>query len=179
LSRGYAEKIRDKPKEHVSAGSARQRCGFLRILAVVARQLADGQRAAIRVARARRGELGLTQKELARAAGVTVRTVEMFETFRTWPRADTLAQIERLGLNWPVGYLTEYAAKHREHEPSTLDEDIAGILDSNMHPDLKLRLIDRLRSIRAAEIHREAAEMERRLAELSPPGEGDKGQEIA
>jgi len=143
------------------------------------RILTPGQRAAVGAAVARRGELALTQRQLAQAAGVSDRTIGMFEAGRTWPRADTLAQIERLGLNWPVGYLTEYAAKHREHEPSTLDEDIAGILDSNMHPDLKLRLIDRLRSIRAAEIHREAAEVERRLAELSPPGEGDKGQETA
>jgi transcriptional regulator with XRE-family HTH domain len=145
----------------------------------VARQLNDGQRAAIRVARARRGELGLTQKELAQAAGVTVRTVEMFETFRTWPRADTLAQIERLGLNWPVGYLTEYAAKHREHEPSTVDEDIAAILDSNMHPDLKLRLIDRLRNIRVDELRDETAEVERQLAELSTPGKDREGRDIA
>jgi transcriptional regulator with XRE-family HTH domain len=151
----------------------------VRILAVVARKLTSGQQAAARYARARRGELALSQQALAKQAHVSERAIQNFEAGRTWPNPDTLARIERMGLDLVVGYLTEYAAKHREHEPSTLDEDIAGILESNMHPDLKLRLIDRLRSIRAAEIHREAAEVERRLAELSPPGEGDKGQEIA
>lgn len=33
----------------------------------------------------------------------------MFETGQTWPRARQLGQIERLGLNWPVGYLRELA----------------------------------------------------------------------
>lgn len=33
----------------------------------------------------------------------------MFETGQTWPRARQLGQIERLGLNWPVGHLRELA----------------------------------------------------------------------
>ena len=113
-----------------------------------------------------------------------MRTVEMFETFRTWPRADTLAQIERLGLNWPVGYLAEYAAKHRNHEPDDIDADIAAILDSNLHPDLKLRLIDRLRVIvNDKEAERLHAAAERAAAwrdELRDiPGEGEDKRDSA
>lgn len=120
------------------------------------RSLTPGQRAAVGAAVARRGELGLTQKELAAAAGVSERTIGMFEAGRSWPRADTLAQIERLGLNWPVGHLTEYAARNSDQRPPDVDQDIAAILSSNLHPDVKLRLIDRLREIRSdGEFHRE------------------------
>ena len=101
----------------------------------------------------------------------------MFEAFHTWPRADTLAQIERLGLDWPVGYLNEYAAKHRNYEQdSTVDRDIADIMESNLHPDLKLRLIDRLRAIdeppTVRELQTEIAELERRLGEGDQEGSG-------
>jgi hypothetical protein len=43
----------------------------------------------------------------------------------------------------------------------------------------KLRLVDRLRTVRVAEIHRETAEVERLLAELNLPGEGQEGRDIA
>lgn len=144
------------------------------------RSLSPGQRAAVGAAVARRGELGLTQKQLAAAAGVSERTIGMFEAGRTWPRADTLAQIERLGLDWPVGYLNEYALRYRSRDyTTTIEKDIADILGSNLHPDLKLRLVDRLRAIAVEQVYDEAEDLEARLAELSVPGEDEKGRGIA
>lgn len=131
-------------------------CTKVRHTAPVARRLTDGQQAAARQARARRGELGLSQEELARRSHVGRRTIIDFEAGRAWPNTDTLSRLERLGLNWPVGHLTEYAAKFSDQRPSDVDEDIAAILDSTLDPDLKLRLIDRLREIRSdGEFHRE------------------------
>lgn len=103
--------------------------------------------AAARYARARRGQLRLSQQALADRASVSRRTIIDFEAERTWPNTDTLVRLERMGLDLLPGYLTEYAATHGRADQNTLDEDIAAILDSNLHPDLKLRLIDRLRSI--------------------------------
>lgn len=58
-------------------------------------------------------KLGITrQADLARAAGVGLRTVQGFLNEEHWPRDTTLDSIERLGLNWPTGYLTEVAALH-------------------------------------------------------------------
>lgn len=81
----------------------------MRILVPMARQLTEGQRAAIRAAIARRGERGMTQQDLAKAAGVSLRTVTSFEGGHSWPTARTLGQLERLGLNWPVGHIHEVA----------------------------------------------------------------------
>jgi transcriptional regulator with XRE-family HTH domain len=149
------------------------------------RTLTPGQRAAVGAAVARRGELGLTQKQLAAAAGVSERTIGMFEMGRTWPRADTLAQIERLGLGWPVGYLNEYALRYQNHDHTPMiDRDIADIMASNLHPDLKLRLIDRLRVIvNDKEAERLYAAAERAAAwrdELRDiPGEGEDKRDSA
>lgn len=117
----------------------------------MARKLTTGQRAAARAAIARRGELGLSQRQLAKEANVSLRAIQNFETFRTWPNADTLARLERLGLNWYVGYLNEYAARRDSamDDGESPDRDIADIMESNLHPDLKLRLIDTLRQIRS------------------------------
>lgn len=55
----------------------------------------DGRRAVARVVLARRGELGLTQAELAGRAGVAGRTVQYLEAGKTWPQARILAAIAR------------------------------------------------------------------------------------
>lgn len=75
----------------------------------MARSLTRGQRAAVRAAIDRRAELGLTQEQLAARSGITSRTIGTFERGLSWPRARTLGQLERLGLNWPVGHLRELA----------------------------------------------------------------------
>lgn len=130
----------------------------------MARELTDGQRAAARAAIARRGELDLTQKQLAKKAAVSLRAIQNFETFRTWPQADTLARMERMGLDWYVGYLNEYAARYDNgsgRQEADVDRDITDIMESNLHPDLKLRLIDQLREIRGQSEHERSMSPER------------------
>lgn len=59
-----------------------------------------GRRAAARAVRARRGTLGLSQLEVARRAGVDVKTIYNLETGERWPIARTLAAISAvLGLS--------------------------------------------------------------------------------
>lgn len=95
----------------------------------MARTLTRGQRAAIRAAVARRGDLDLTQQQLADAAGVNVRTVNSFEGGHSWPTARTLGQIERLGLQWPVGYLAELAEEEDDKsDGDSIDEDVQHVL---------------------------------------------------
>jgi transcriptional regulator with XRE-family HTH domain len=93
--------------ENLSWANARQGPESLGILRNMAQT--EGQRAAVRAAINRRAELGLTQEQLAARSGVTSRTIGSFERGVTWPRAKTMGQLERLGLNWPVGYLRELA----------------------------------------------------------------------
>lgn len=50
---------------------------------------------------ARRGELGMTQEDVAGKAGVAVRTVQNFE-YGVWPSPRTRARIER-AVGWPAG----------------------------------------------------------------------------
>lgn len=126
-------------------------CTIVRHTAPVARKLSDGQRAAARYAKTRRGQLGLSQSELAEQAHIGRRTLIDFERERSWPNTDTLARLERMGLDLVVGFLTEYAATHMDGSaPPDVDADIAAILGSNLDPDLKLRLVDKLRSIETA-----------------------------
>jgi transcriptional regulator with XRE-family HTH domain len=148
----------------------------------MAREPTDGQKAAGRLVKARRAELKLDQQDLAElAVDVSERTIRSFERGQRWPHAQKLAAIER-SLGWRSGYLADYAAAEDKRLSAVRphsDPDIAAVLASDMNDDDKLRLVDRLRTVRVAEIHRETAEVERLLAELSLPGEGDKGQEIA
>lgn len=118
----------------------------------MARTLTSGQRAAIRAAIARRGELGLSQRDLAKAAGVSERTIQSFEGFHSWPTARTLGQLERLGLRWPVGHLHEYAERHQE-EAATNDMPAATPADAPAD------LVNRIRALMAeAEDHLVAGE---------------------
>ena len=67
-----------------------------------------GRRAAGRVAEARRGELGMTQIEVASRAGVDMKTLRSLETGERWPIAKNLGAISAvLGLG--PGYLREVA----------------------------------------------------------------------
>lgn len=83
----------------------------------MARSLTRGQRAAVRAAIDRRGALGLTQEQLAERAGVSAKTLGNFERGLSWPHARTIGQIERLGLNWPVGWLRELADDVDNEDP--------------------------------------------------------------
>ena len=64
----------------------------------------------------RRGVLGLTQKELADAAGVDVVTIYNVESGRRWPQSKTRAAIEA-ALRWSPGDLTRL---RRGGEPTPL-----------------------------------------------------------
>lgn len=90
--------------------------------------LTRGQQAAAAAAKARRGDLRLTQRELADKAGVHWRTVQDFESGNSWPQARTLAQIERLGLGWYAGKLGDIAkevdAKPPEIAPASADPQL-------------------------------------------------------
>jgi transcriptional regulator with XRE-family HTH domain len=67
-----------------------------------------GRRAAGRAALARRGELGLTQAEVAERAGVDVQTYRTLETGERWPIAKNLAPIG-MALGFRPGELTAIA----------------------------------------------------------------------
>lgn len=110
-----------------------------------------GRRAAIRAAISRRGELGLTQEQLADRAGVSPRTIGMFETGQSWPRARQLGQIERLGLNWPVGHLRELAddVDYPEDAEQTVEDLVDQILES-----LRDASFDELRIVLASVLRR-------------------------
>lgn len=68
----------------------------------------DRQRAARAVA-ARRGELGMTQLELAETAGVDSKTIGNLERRGRWPIAKNRARIEK-ALHWPVGEMERIAS---------------------------------------------------------------------
>ncbi|PZG49830.1 hypothetical protein C1I98_10970 [Spongiactinospora gelatinilytica] len=75
----------------------------------------DRARAAQHVV-ARRGELGLTQQQLASVAEIDVKTIFNLESGERWPHARTRARIEA-ALGWAAGTLTEIAAG-RDPRPS-------------------------------------------------------------
>jgi transcriptional regulator with XRE-family HTH domain len=56
----------------------------------------------------------LSQQELAETSGVARRTVQRLESGEGWAHSGTLAQLEA-ALDWPTGYLEEYAARADEH----------------------------------------------------------------
>lgn len=75
--------------------------------------------------RARRQELGLTQKELANAAGLGVRAIAYLESGQRYPTADTARKLAE-ALNTSVDYLLSgadtYIADAQERGGSKLLE---------------------------------------------------------
>lgn len=72
---------------------------------------------------ARRGDLGLTQEEVAAKAGVALRTVQSLEstTKPTWPNPTTRARLER-ALGWPAGEIARLASPPKALvDPQLLD----------------------------------------------------------
>ena len=80
----------------------------------------NGRQRAARTVAARRGELGLTQQELADAAGVDSKTIYNLESRGRWPIARTRARMEK-ALGWPVGEMEHIAENGDDPEP---DPDI-------------------------------------------------------
>lgn len=82
----------------------------MRILAIVARKMTAGMRAAGRELRRRRNDIQLTQEDLAENSGASRRAIQDFESGLRWPRETTLGHLEH-ALGWDRGYLSEYAAR--------------------------------------------------------------------
>jgi transcriptional regulator with XRE-family HTH domain len=75
-----------------------------------------GRAAAVQAMIARRGHRGMTQEDLASAAGVSVRTIWNTETGGRWPIARTRALIEE-ALGWPSGHMEAMARQHDAESP--------------------------------------------------------------
>lgn len=116
-------------------------------------RVVDGRHRAARAAAARRGELGMTQQELAGAAGVDTKTIWSLETGGRWPIARTRARIEK-ALSWPQGELDRIASDSGGSNPGLpplqpQDDWERAILDSPRLPDdEKRRMIERSRAVR-------------------------------
>lgn len=93
----------------------------------MASDFTPGQQAALLAAKARRGELGLNQKQLAEKAGVHYRTIQDFERGLSWPHQTTLAKIEKLGLDLPVGHFEKLAASEDGLKTESRDARVARI----------------------------------------------------
>jgi DNA-binding XRE family transcriptional regulator len=70
---------------------------------------ATGSRRAGAAYAARRQELALTQRELARKGIITASSLIAFEKGRSWPRERTRATLEEI-VRWPAGTLADIAA---------------------------------------------------------------------
>ena len=84
----------------------------------------DGRQRAASAVAARRGELALTQQELADAAGVDSKTIYNLESGGRWPIAKTRTLIEK-ALGWPLGEMARIAhSEEPEPEPDILPEGL-------------------------------------------------------
>ena len=72
-----------------------------------------GRQAAGRAAEARRGELGMTQIEVAARASVDMKTLRSLETGERWPIAKNLVAISAV-LGFAPGHLREIADAQSE-----------------------------------------------------------------
>src|ERR1700734_1228672 len=84
----------------------------------------NGRQRAARAVAARRGQLGMTQQELADAAGVDSKTIYNLESRGRWPIARTRALVEK-ALGWPVGEMQRIAENDGgEPEPDILPDGV-------------------------------------------------------
>lgn len=88
-----------------------------------------------RLVATRRGVLGMSQPDLAEAAGIDTKTVTNVETGGRWPQARNRAKIEA-ALGWKSGDLEKIAAGG---EPSLLNPSVPAGVDELLALDPKLR----------------------------------------
>jgi transcriptional regulator with XRE-family HTH domain len=121
----------------------------------------DQERAADAV-RSRRGELGLTQQQLAGRAGVDTGTISSLELAERWPWAKNRVSIER-ALGWEAGSLDTIArggvpvlaGQDTGQRPRYLDPAEQHIADTpGITPEEAEALIAVARSMRAANARR-------------------------
>lgn len=81
-----------------------------------------------RAVAARRQELDITQRSLARDKVINAGTLIAFEKGRSWPRRATLAKLEEV-LEWPTGTITRI---RNGHKPAQHD-DVTEVLTDSIH----------------------------------------------
>jgi len=103
------------------------------------------RRNAARAFTARRGELHLTQEDVADRGGVSVRTVQGFEA-GTWPNPATRARLEK-AVGWPPGEIHRLAGPPQPFiDPQLLDR-VAELSDDEL--DALMFRVGELREARA------------------------------
>ena len=103
-------------------------------------ELAETDPAVARAGRAvaaRRRELDITQRSLARDKVINAGTLIAFEKGRSWPRRGTLAKLEEV-LDWPAGTIT------RIRNGSTADQDgeVTEVLTETVHAPLMAEAVE-------------------------------------
>jgi DNA-binding XRE family transcriptional regulator len=125
----------------------------------------DGRQRAARAVAVRRGELGMTQQELADKAGVDVKTVGSLETRGRWPIARSRVSIER-ALRWPSGEMDRIAtAPDPAPRPEPIPDEVLRVIRKYYTPEQQREAIETL----------EAIERERRRGEELPPSQQHAG----
>jgi DNA-binding transcriptional regulator YiaG len=90
-----------------------------------------------RAVAARRRELDITQRSLARDKIINAGTLIAFEKGRSWPRRGTLAKLEEV-LNWPPGTITRI----RNGAPVAQSGEATEVLTDTVHAPLMAEAVE-------------------------------------
>jgi len=90
-----------------------------------------------RAVAARRRELDITQRSLARDKVINAGTLIAFEKGRSWPRRGTLAKLEEV-LSWPAGTITRI----RNGSPVALGNDVTEVLTDTVQAPLMAEAVE-------------------------------------
>ncbi len=90
-----------------------------------------------RAVAARRRELDITQRSLARDKVINAGTLIAFEKGRSWPRRGTLAKLEEV-LSWPAGTITRI----RNGSPVTQGNDVTEVLTDTVQAPLMAEAVE-------------------------------------
>ncbi|WP_293001511.1 FHA domain-containing protein [Mycobacterium sp.] len=90
-----------------------------------------------RAVAARRRELDITQRSLARDKVINAGTLIAFEKGRSWPRRGTLAKLEEV-LNWPSGTITRI----RNGSPVAQGGEVTEVITETVHAPLMAEAVE-------------------------------------
>jgi pSer/pThr/pTyr-binding forkhead associated (FHA) protein len=90
-----------------------------------------------RAVAARRRELDITQRSLARDKVINAGTLIAFEKGRSWPRRGTLAKLEEV-LNWPAGTITRI----RNGSPVAHGDEVTEVLTETVRAPLMAEAVE-------------------------------------
>ncbi len=90
-----------------------------------------------RAVAARRRELDITQRSLARDKVINAGTLIAFEKGRSWPRRGTLAKLEEV-LSWPAGTITRI----RNGSPADQDSEVTEVLTDTVQAPLMAEAVE-------------------------------------